>query len=316
MSDEEALEPLILKKKLKGADGGHGGAWKVAYADFVTAMMAFFLLLWLLNATTSDQKQGLSFYFQPKTVTSGDESGSGGLLGGLAVGAIGNLRSAGSPPSVTIPIPSAGGPKERKGKDEAALTSKDPNPDSTNFEARKREEEEDAFQKAKADLRLAVEQTDQLRNFQDSLLIDQTPEGLRIQLIDREKATMFEPGSAVFTPYFKALLQIITRVVARFPNPVSISGHTDSAPLPLDAPYTNWELSGDRANSARRTMVGAGLPTDRIANVTGRADTEHLFPKEPNASSNRRISILMIRMADKVNAGADGSEQREKGSSK
>jgi chemotaxis protein MotB len=297
MSDEEALEPLILKKKLKGADGGHGGAWKVAYADFVTAMMAFFLLLWLLNASTSDQKSGLSDYFQPQTVTSGTESGDGGLLGGLALTALGNLRSAGSPPTVTMPIPSAGGPKERQGKGEAALTSDDPNPDSTNFEARQREAE--AFQQAQADLRLAVEQSQELSEFQDSLLIDETPEGLRIQLIDRDRATMFKPGSAVFTPYFKALTQIIARIVARFPNPVSISGHTDSAPLPPGATYSNWELSGDRANTARRTMVGAGLPQDRIADVVGRADTEHLFPKEPNAASNRRVSILLVRMADK-----------------
>jgi chemotaxis protein MotB len=303
MADQEALEPLILKKKLKGADGGHGGAWKVAYADFVTAMMAFFLLLWLLNATTSDQKAGLSEYFQPQTVTSGDESGSGGLLGGMAVGAIGNLRSAGSPPTVTIPIPSAGGPKDRKGKAEAALTSDEPNPDSLNFEARKREEE--AFERAQADLRLAVEQNQELSEFQDSLLIDQTPEGLRIQLIDQEKATMFKPGSATFTPYFKALLQIVTRIVTRFPNPVSISGHTDSAPLPPDASYTNWELSGNRANSARRTMVDAGLPEKRIANVVGRADTDHLFPKEPNAPSNRRVSILLVRMPAAKNAGTD-----------
>lgn len=302
MSDEEALEPLILKKKLKGADDAHGGAWKVAYADFVTAMMAFFLLLWLLNATTNEQKQGLSEYFQPTTVTSGDESGSGGLLGGLAVTALGNLRSAGSPPTVTIPIPSAGGPKERRGKAEAALTSEEPNPDSTNFEARQREEE--AFQQAQADLRLAVERSEELSQFQDSLLIDETPEGLRIQLIDREKVTMFKPGSAVFTPYFEALLQIITRIIARFPNPVSISGHTDSAPLPPGATYSNWELSGDRANTARRTMVKAGLPETRIADVVGRADTEHIFPKEPNAASNRRVSILLVRTADKEAAAA------------
>ena len=219
-------------------------------------------------------------------------------MGGLAVATIGNLRSAGSPPTVTIPIPSAGGPKERQGKGEAALTSDTPNPDSTNFEARQREAE--AFQQAQADLRLAVEQNNELSEFQDSLLIDETPEGLRIQLIDREKATMFKPGSAVFTPYFEALLQIITRIVARFPNPVSISGHPDSAPLPPGATYSNWELSGDRTNSAWRTMVQAGLPQNRIADVVGRADTEHLFPKEPNAPSNRRVSILLVRMADKT----------------
>ena len=311
MSDQEALEPLILKKKLKDTGGAHGGAWKVAYADFVTAMMAFFLLLWLLNATTNDQKQGLSQYFQPTTIMPGDESGTTGLLGGLAVGAIGNLRSAGSPPTVTIPIPSAGGPKERRGRAEAALTSDEPNPDSTNFEAREREEE--AFQKARADLRLAVEQNNELRDFQDSLLIDETPEGLKIPLIDRDKATMFKPGSAVFTLYFKALLQIITRIIVRFPNPVSISGHTDSAPLPPSATYSNWELSGDRANSARRTMVGAGLPESRIADVVGRADTDHIFPKEPNAPSNRRVSILLVRMADTESKKAPGPSPASQG---
>ena len=232
-------------------------------------------------------------------------------MGGLAVAAIGNLRSAGSPPTVTIPIASAGGPKERQGKGEAALTSDSPNPGSTNFEARQREEQ--AFQQAQADLRLAVEQSSELSEFQDSLLIDETPEGLRIQLIDRERVTMFKPGSAELTPYFEALLQIVGRIIVRFPNPVSISGHTDSAPLPPDATYSNWELSGDRANSARRTMVKAGLPADRIADVVGRADTEHLFPKEPNAPSNRRVSILLVRTADKQSEQSSDASRAGRG---
>jgi len=135
MPDEDALKPIIIKKRLKARHAPHGGAWKVAYADFVTAMMAFFLLLWLLNASTDEQKLGISYYFEPKSLLTGDKSGSSGLLGGLAIGALGTLKSAGSPPSVTIKIPTAGGPKALKGKGEAALTSKDPNPDSTNYEA-------------------------------------------------------------------------------------------------------------------------------------------------------------------------------------
>ncbi len=301
MSDEQALEPLILKKKLKANHPAHGGAWKVAYADFVTAMKAFFLLLWLLNATTDEQKEGLSRFFQPKSPITGEESGTTGLLGGLTIGAIGNLQSAGSPPRVTIPIPSSGGAEDIRGSGEAALTSSEPNPDSANIEARKREEE--AFERAQADLRLAVEQSEELREFQDSLLIDNTPEGLRIQLIDQEKSSMFKPGGAVLTPYFEALLEIITTIIVRFPNPISISGHTDSAPLPPGATYTNWELSGERANAARRTMMESGLPENRLSNIIGRADTEHLFPKKPNSPRNRRISILLVRIANSNSAG-------------
>lgn len=309
MADEDALKPLILKKKLKAHHPPHGGAWKVAYADFVTAMMAFFLLLWLLNASTDEQKQGISNYFEPTSLLTGDKSGSSGLLGGLAIGAIGTLKSAGSPPSVTVNIPTAGGPKPLEGKGEAALTSKEPNPDSTNYEARKREEA--SFEQARADLRLAVEQSDELRDFQDSLLIDKTPEGLRIQLIDQEKLPMFKPGGAVFTPYFEALLEIITQIVRRHPNPITISGHTDSEPASGRTDYTNWELSADRANAARGIMEGAGLEADRIATVVGRAGTEPLYPDDPTSPRNRRVSILLVHMppekaADKPERSGQG----------
>jgi len=292
MADEKALEPLILKKKIKANHPAHGGAWKVAYADFVTAMMAFFLLLWLLNASTDEQKQGISDYFEPESIISGSKSGSSGLFGGLALDAVGTLRSAGSAPSVSIPLPSAGGPKARKGQGEVVLASEDPNPESVNFEARQREEAE--FNKAQADLRLAVEQSQELSSFQDSLLIDKTPEGLRIQLIDQEDVSMFEPGSAKFTPYFEALLEVITRVVRRFPNQVAISGHTDTEPAAADSAFTNWELSGARANAARRVMVRAGMSENRVANVVGRADTDPLYPADPASPRNRRVSILLV----------------------
>jgi chemotaxis protein MotB len=294
MSDEDALKPLILKKRLKAHHAPHGGAWKVAYADFVTAMMAFFLLLWLLNASTDEQKLGISYYFEPESLLIGEKSGSSGLLGGLAIGALGTLKSAGSPPTVTINIPTAGGSKLLQGKGEAALTSKDPNPDSTNYEARKREEKN--FEQAQADLRLAVEQSDELREFQDSLLIDKTPEGLRIQLIDQEKLSMFKPGSAAFNLYFEALLEIITRIIRRYPNPISISGHTDSEPASGRSDYTNWELSGDRANAARKIMEGAGRESSRIKSVVGRAGTEPLYPAKPASPRNRRVSILLVNM--------------------
>ncbi len=306
MSDEEALKPLILKKKLKAHHPPHGGAWKVAYADFVTAMMAFFLLLWLLASTTDEQRLGIANYFEPATLLTGEKAGSSGLLGGLAIGALGTLKSAGSPPSVTVEIPTAGGPKSLEGKGEAALTSTDPNPDSTNYEARKREDE--SFEQAQAELRLAVEQSDELKDFQDSLLIEKTPEGLRIQLIDQEKLPMFKPGTAVLTPYFEALLEIITRIVRRYPNPVSISGHTAAAAASGRTNYTNWELSSDRANAARRIMQGAGLEAGRIANVVGRASADPLYPTEPDSPRNQRVSILLARMprqnaADKPDPG-------------
>ena len=294
MADEEALAPIIIKKRIKPKIDPHGGAWKVAFADFVTAMMAFFLLLWLLNVTTESQKQGISDLFEPESITQSDQAGQSGALMGLALSAKGAMKSAGSPPSVTIPIPSFGGQRDHQGTAKEALTSTEAHQDSDNVEARESEQKD--FERAQSSLRLAVEKSDQLRDFQDSLLIENTPDGLRIQLIDQERVAMFKPGSTVMSPYSEAFLEIITSILVKFPNKIAITGHTNASGQEHSS-YSNWDLSGHRANAARRVIVDSGLPPGRIAAVTGKSDSEHLFPKEPNSPRNRRISLLLVRVA-------------------
>lgn len=296
MADEEALKPIIIKKRIKPKVDPHGGAWKVAFADFVTAMMAFFLLLWLLNVTTESQKQGISDLFEPESITESDQAGESGALQGLALSAQGALKSAGSPPSVSVPIPSFGGSRDHEGTAEAALTSSTENEDSDNVEAREREQEN--LERAQAALRLAVEKSEQLRDFQDNLLMENTPEGLRIQLIDQDRNPMFKPGSAVMSAYSEAVLEIVTSILVKFPNNIAITGHTNAS-VQENASSSSWALSGHRANAARRIIVGSGLPPKRISAVTGKADSEHLYPKEPESPRNRRISLLLVRMNEK-----------------
>jgi chemotaxis protein MotB len=300
MADEEALAPIILKKRIKPKENPHGGAWKVAFADFVTAMMAFFLLLWLLNVTTDSQKQGISNLFEPDSFTDGDDAGAGGTLKGLALTAEGALKSSGSPPSASVPIPSFGGQKELQGKAEEARTSSEENPDSENVEARTRQAE--AFERAQSSLRLAVEKNDLLKEFQDNLLMENTPEGMRIQLVDQERISMFKSGGAVMSAYSEAFLELITTILVKFPNQIAITGHTNASKLENTKFPSNWELSGERANAARRIIVESGLPTDRIAAVSGKADSEHLYPQEPESPRNRRITILLVRPTDEQKA--------------
>jgi chemotaxis protein MotB len=308
MADEEALAPIIIKKRIKPKENPHGGAWKVAYADFVTAMMAFFLLLWLLNVTTESQKQGISNLFEPESITESDQAGESGALMGLALSAQGALKSSGSPPSVSIPIPSFGGQRDHQGKAKEALTSTEAHRDSENVEARTSEQKD--LERAQSSLRLAVEKNELLREFQDSLLIENTPDGLRIQLIDQERIAMFKPGGVVMSAYSKAFLEIITTVLIQFPNNIAITGHTTAMGKEKSS-YSNWDLSGHRANAARRVIVDSGLPPERIAAVTGKSNSEHLFPKEPDSPRNRRISLLLVRIK-KEKAPPEGEANGEK----
>lgn len=297
-------QPIIIKKIKKGGHAHHGGAWKVAYADFVTAMMAFFLLLWLLNATTEEQKSGLADYFSPASV-SNPSSGSGGVLGGKTISVEGNQVSAGGPSEggVTLPIPPEvnipkegevdgeggdGGPEEGASKSLEEISKE-------NAEKLLAEREQEQFEAAEDELRDAIESVPELEELQDNLLIEQTPEGLRIQLIDQDGLSMFASGSAKPNDSLVKLINLVTKVVTQLPNKVSISGHTDSVPYKTDNGYSNWELSSDRANTARRLMVNAELAQDRIANVQGRAATEPLLPEETTDPSNRRISIVLLR---------------------
>ncbi len=299
MATLDIEQPIIIKKIKKASHAHHGGAWKVAYADFVTAMMAFFLLLWLLNATTEEQKSGLADYFSPASV-SNPSSGSGGVLGGKTISVEGNRVSAGGPSEggVTLPLPpearepieneGEGGEGEGGSKTAAEI-------DEENLARLLAEREQEQFEAAEEELREAIESVPELEALQDSLLIEQTPEGLRIQLIDQEGVSMFASGSARPNDHLVQLIGLVTEVVTQLPNKVSISGHTDSVPYKTDTGYSNWELSSDRANATRRLMIAAGLAQERVANVQGRADTEPLLPEDTTDASNRRISIVLLR---------------------
>jgi chemotaxis protein MotB len=315
---------IIIKRVKKGGhDGHHGGAWKVAYADFVTAMMAFFLLLWLLNVTTDVQKRGIADYFDPAIALKTAQSGADGILGGRVIGEPGAMMVSASAPSLSLPIPALRQPEDGdEGNDDGARgrtegDRKDPKAEKLEDLERLRAEakrdpaklndpefqkklaslEERQFAAAEFALRQAIEDVPDLRNLAENLLIDRTPEGLRIQLVDQEKTAMFALGSTEMQQGARKLMAQVARVVQRLPNKISVSGHTDAQPYARAGNYGNWELSTDRANASRRELLAQGLAADRIAKVVGMADRDPLFAAEPLSPKNRRISIVLLREA-------------------
>lgn len=265
--------PDIVIKKIK--KGGHGGSWKVAYADFVTAMMAFFLLLWLLSSATEEQLQGVSNYFTPETISQ-NESGSGGLLGGTSLAEEGAARSEFGTPTVNIDIPPPQTPEERQAIRVAQM-------------------EEQEFNEAEEALRKAIESSQELQGLDKNIRIEKTDEGLRIQLLDEDGTAMFPSGSASMAEHTRLLLEKVADVIKQMPQDISIEGHTDAVPFSRADGYSNWELSSDRALATRRALVGTGLDTSRFAKVAGLADTDPLVPEEPENERNRRISITLLR---------------------
>ena len=276
-------EQTILIKKVKkvAAHAHHGGAWKVAYADFVTAMMAFFLLMWLINTTSPEQKKGIADYFAPATVSQ-SPSGSGGILGGVSLGEDGT-QSDGTPPVVEQP-PEA--PARGQGADSTV--------DEAMREAMQRRDEE-SFQSAAASLRQAMQDLPELAELSKHLLIDQTPEGLRIQLVDQEGRSMFAEGSARPNERARVLLKAIAGIVNQLPNRVTVTGHT-SASVSRRA-EGDWGLSSARADASRQILQGSGVDPDRFFQVAGRAASEPLYPDDPTLAGNRRIALVLLREA-------------------
>lgn len=288
--------PIIIKKVKKVAGGHHGGAWKVAYADFVTAMMAFFLLMWLINTSSPEQKRGIADYFAPASV-SASTSGTGGILGGTALGVDGDMQKG----SVAIqdqPKPSSQS-NSMQGEQSGGSSSLDASEQAAEQAMAQRESSE--FQRAEMSLRQALQDMPELAELSRNIIVDQTPEGLRIQLVDQEGRPMFEPGSSEPNDRARLVLQSAARVIQALPNRIIISGHTDAAPNP-DPTSTNWELSAGRANAARRVLGQAGLGEDRISQVVGKAGSDPLFPDDPYQAANRRISIVLQRASSPLPA--------------
>jgi chemotaxis protein MotB len=327
--DKKGGRGVIIIRKFEESDGGggHGGAWKVAYADFVTAMMAFFLLMWLLNATTEDQRKGLADYFSPNNLMSHASSGVGQPFGGHTAfdegalvsdrGTIEISEGKRSPLEATEDSETQVFTRARK----AAADSETPDPsvsdpsligqvalrgvpvrDGTreptkaDIEAEKDRQERATFEKAADQIREAVRGDPALADIAKQLAIDMTPEGLRIQIMDEVKAPMFASGSAIPNDRARELLQKVAPFLQKLPEPISIAGYTDASPY-VGQGKTNWELSSERANASRRLLTDGGLAETRIRTVTGHADRDPLLPGDPMAAANRRIAIVVLREA-------------------
>ena len=307
MADER---PIIVKKIKKVAGGHHGGAWKVAYADFVTAMMAFFLLLWLLNAVTEEQKKGIAAYFRP-TLAVQNTSATFTILTGqsqpmedMSGGASQDSESEDDEQAMQqAPATGEGDrPQQLEGDRPDIGTGNEPQPgkgdkpvDLAEAEAAVKAAEQKQLEQIQEDINNAIKDDPQLKELEKNLKIDQTEDGIRIQLLDQEKISMFPSGSAAMNPRSKALLAKVAEVVKTMPNKIEISGHTDAKPYAGGDNYTNWELSSDRANASRRVLVGAGINPDRLTMIKGQADTDPFVKTDPFDPQNRRISIVLLR---------------------
>ena len=323
MADKDTNAPPIIKRVKKADHGGHhGGAWKVAYADFVTAMMAFFLLMWLLNATTEEQKRGIAQYFSPVPGAVGETTGGQGFFRGDTVTTDGQMVSSNAPVSVTIPIPTTAFDEEKtegQNENQAAKAKDDSGKESDSTDADKAEKllaelEDKQFKEAENQLRQAIQKIPDIKELAENLIIDNTPEGLRIQLVDQDKNSMFPRGSIEMNEKARILMHQVAKVVAKLPQKISISGHTDATPYANANGYDNWDLSTDRANASRRALIEAGLAGERIVNLTGKAETEPLLKDEPTSPQNRRISIVLLR--EKKAPGAGGGQDSGTGSAK
>ncbi len=375
--------PIIIKREEVVEGGHHGGAWKVAYADFVTAMMAFFLLMWLLNATTEEQRRGLADYFSPMNAMARGASGTGQPFGGKTPYDTGELVSDRGTASITpgrnneqqeseeetaeVSMPhtprsvyakDTSGEAEANGAGKAEQSSQvdgqsatksemqnqpqaqsptgatstvDPKvrvspdakviamvgtksqtaakitaraaADEAALEAEQDRRERSAFDAAAQQIREAIHGDKLLEDLAKQVAIDETPEGLRIQLLDEDHKPMFALGSSAMADRARQLLQKVAGVLVNLPEPISIAGHTDAAPY-ASGGKSNWDLSSERANATRRILVEAGLQEGRLRSVTGNADRDLLLPADPLAAANRRIAILVLRTSHSAAAVA------------
>lgn len=278
MANEKSQQPIIIKRVKKSAAGHHGGAWKIAYADFVTAMMAFFLLMWLLGSTTKGDKEGIAEYFKtPLKVALSGGSGSGDSSSVIKGGGqdltrtMGQVKRGDNVPEKKRPV---------------------------NLEAAKAELERlemSRLNDLKGKLEEIIDVNPVLRQFKKQLLLDITSEGLRIQIVDEQNRPMFSSGSAQLQPYTRIILREIGKALNAVTNRVSLSGHTDAKPYSSgEKGYSNWELSADRANASRRELIAGGMAEDKMLRVVGLSSAVLFEKNDPLHPVNRRISIIVM----------------------
>lgn len=284
MSDQESQPSIIVRKIKRAHDGHHGGEWKVAYADFMTAMMAFFLVMWILGQGTREQKAAISEYFKNPSMTPGTAT-------------IAPPGRAGPGGASDSPIQLGGGMdmSHGHGKDRhsgPAVNTSDKSPQE--MSKRARAQDMARLEELMAQMNAAIQKSQALAPFKDQLLLDITSEGLRIQIVDKLNRPMFDTASDHMKPYSEMILRELAGFVNKVPNKISISGHTDNTPYSRDDQYGNWELSADRANAARRALLAGGMAVDKVARVVGLADSVPFDKQHPDAPFNRRISLIVM----------------------
>ncbi len=289
MAEDKNKRPIVIKRVKKVVGGHHGGAWKIAYADFVTAMMAFFLLMWLLGSTAKGDLSGIANYFKtPLRVALMGGSGSGDSSSIIKGGGKDLTRSSGQVKEGELPV-------EKK-----VINIKDAAEEIRRVELEK-------LKGLKASIEAAINGSDRLRKYKNQILLDMTSEGLRIQIVDDQNRPMFQSGSAELEPYTREILRAIGQALNDVPNKVSISGHTDATPYAGDDKgYSNWELSADRANATRRELLAGGMNDDKIVRVVGLASAVPFNKNDPYDPSNRRISLIVMNKQAEEAAAHDG----------
>lgn len=299
---DDKKQPIIIRKIKKGGHGAHGGAWKVAYADFVTAMMAFFLLMWLLGGTSHLVREGIAQWFKNPSGIQGPGGASTSMIklgGALEIPHSNQMRK------------SIQEEKKHTFKNDTRENTQKYKPKQVEEKKTLVSEQEKRLDKQRLDsllqkLKAAIEQSQALRLFKDQLLLDVTPRGLRIQIVDKKNRPMFDSSSAILKSYTKVILHKIAKIINTVPNRISIAGHTDATPFATRyiyveygsfeerRAYTNWELSADRANAARRELIIGGLHKNKVAEVIGLADSVLFDKANPYDPINRRISIVVL----------------------
>ena len=270
----ENNQPIIIKRVKRFGGGHHGGAWKIAFADFATAMMAFFLVLWLMSTATPEQKIAIAGYFK-------DPIG---------------FSESGTPYVIDL----GGSPELAPDKTINPEVKSDPTPetsvqlDKDQVETMAEQVEKERLNLLLQELQNKVEENPQLQKFKDQILFEITQDGLRIQIMDAENRPMFDIGSARLQPYFEDILLAMADTIKAVPNKISVSGHTDAKPYAGSGEFGNWELSANRANAARRALVAGGYPDNQVARVVGYASSSLFDRKNPFNPVNRRIDIIVL----------------------
>ncbi|WP_284335599.1 flagellar motor protein MotB [Comamonas sp. NoAH] len=272
---DKKLQPIIIKRVKKGEHGHHGGAWKIAYADFMTAMMAFFLLMWLLGSTSQGDLQGIAAYFNsPLKVAMNGGDGSG------------NSSSI---------IPGGGTDLARVHGQVKRSDANDDTQQRRDIRHQRAQQDAQRILALRAKLEAMIASNAALNEYKSQIRMDITLDGLQVQIVDEQNRPMFDIGSALVKPYMRDILREVGAALGGVENRISLAGHTDAAPYGSgEKGYSNWELSTDRANASRRELVAAGMPNDKLARVVGLAASDLLLPDDPRAPQNRRITITVL----------------------